>query len=298
MIEKIQNFIRKNSKPLIVVLGPTASGKTKLAIAIAKKFKGEIVNADSRQVYQEMNIGTAKPTIQEQKQAKHHLIDIIKPDQSYSLSDYKKQAESIIDNLHKNEITPVLSGGTGLYLSAIIENYQLPDVKPNQKLRSELEKLSNEQLQQNLNKIDPQKAKTIHPNNRRYIIRAIETANQPVQKSTPKYQTMKIGIEWPRKKLYQRIETRIDQQLDAGLLEEARQLLKKYPHDLSALTSLGYQELGKYFKNLYNYEQAIEEFKKNTRNYAKRQLTWFRRYQDINWIAAEEIEQIINALKK
>ncbi len=278
-------------QPLIVILGPTASGKTSLAIELAKRENGEIIGADSRQIFKEMDIATAKPSLEERSEIKHHLIDIIKPDQPYSLSQYKKDAEHWINQIAIKQKLPFLVGGTGLYISSIVENYQLPDAPPDHSKREELEKLTTEELYKMLREKDPETQ--VNPQNKRYIIRALETAGQPKTTAPSKYETIMIGIDWPREELYDRINQRIDQQIDEGLIEETENLLKKYPESLPAMSSLGYKELSGYLKGESSKEDAIELFKQHTRNYAKRQLTWFRRYKNIHWIPGDDLEKFI-----
>lgn len=288
--------------PLISVIGPTASGKTGLGIAIARKFKGEIVSADSRQIYREMSIATAKPSEEEQMAAKHYLVDCVNPDENFNLSEYKRRAQEHIESIHKKGKIPLLVGGTGLYISAVTENYELPDSKPDTKLREQYEKMAGEKgkdaVYEELQKIDPKSAESIHPNNLRYVIRALETANQEKQKGEPIYHNLFIYIDWPREELYRRIELRIDQQLEEGMLQETKRLIEKYPSNLPSLSSLGYREIGEYLKKEMEYEEAIDLFKKNTRNYAKRQLTWFRKFPKVYSISGRKLSEITIELEK
>lgn len=311
LLEQIRDFQQKSTQsgliPLIAIIGPTASGKTALAIALAQLLNGEIVSADSRQIYREMNIGTAKATAAEQEAAKHYLIDIADPDQTISLSEYQKQALLIIKQIHAKGHQPILAGGTGLYISAITQNYQLPDSQPNQTLRQELEQYAKtygaEALHKKLQELDPASAARIHPNNLRYVIRALEIISQTSQpksdqRAASDFATFFITIEWPRELLYQRINQRIDQQMQDGLLEETRQLLSKYSGALPSLSSLGYQELGQFLRAEIPLEKALEDFKQNTRNFAKRQLTWFRKYRHVYSIDGETLSDFIAELAK
>lgn len=311
LLKQIEEFQQKSTEsgliPLIAIIGPTASGKTALAITLAQLLNGEIVSADSRQIYREMDIGTAKATAAEQAAAKHHLIDIADPDQTISLSEFQKQATTVIKHIHASGHQPILAGGTGLYISAITQNYQLPDSKPSLKLRSELEQYAKtygvEALHKKLQDLDPTSAARIHPNNLRYVIRALEInkqTNQPKsdQRAASEFATFFITVEWPREQLYERINQRIDQQMSNGLLEETRQLLSKYPAKLPSLSSLGYQELGQFLREEIPLEKALEDFKQNTRNFAKRQLTWFRKYRHVYSIDGETLSDFIAELAK
>ncbi|MCC6643858.1 tRNA (adenosine(37)-N6)-dimethylallyltransferase MiaA [Candidatus Peregrinibacteria bacterium] len=316
-VSKVENFIAEieihlaEAKqlgliPLIAVIGPTCSGKTALGIALAHYFSGEIVSADSRQIYRYLNIGTAKATPEEQAEAVHHLIDLINPDQAFSLSDYQRLAFETIKKIHSTGKTPILVGGTGLYISAVTQNYQLPESAPDPELRAQLtdyaESHGPEALHQKLVELDPLAAARIHPNNLRYVIRAIEIISQTSQPKTNQraaapFATFFISIDWPREILYQKINQRIDEQMDMGLLNETRELLGRYAPTLPALSSLGYQELATFLRGETSLEKALEDFKQNTRNYAKRQLTWFRKYSNVYSVDGMELAEFIKALK-
>ncbi len=311
LLKQIKEFQENSAQagliPLISIIGPTASGKTAVAIVLAKLLNGEVISADSRQIYRQMNIGTAKATPAEQAAAKHHLIDIADPDQTISLSAYQKQATTIIKKIHTDRYQPILAGGTGLYVSAVTENYQLPESKPDPELRAELENFAAtygaEALHQELLAQDPESAARIHPNNLRYVIRALEIVSQTNrpksdQRAPSEFASFFITVEWPRDQLYQRINQRIDQQMEEGLLEETRLLLGKYPADLPSLSSLGYQELGQYIRGEIPMEKALEDFKQNTRNFAKRQLTWFRKYRHVYSIDGATLSDFIAELNK
>lgn len=292
--------------PLLAVIGATASGKTALGIALAQNFHGEIISTDSRQVYREMDIGTAKPTTEELASAKHHLIDYCSPDQTFNLADFQKVASQLIQQIAAAGKLGILVGGTGLYISAITQNYQLPESEPDLVLRQKYEKMAKSKGYQAvhavLKTLDPAAAQKIHPNNLRYVIRAIEIASQTDRPKSAKqgnspYHTLYLEIDWPREQLYQRIEKRIDQQMAAGLVEETKQLLQKYGRDLPALTSLGYQEIGDYLEGEITLERAVEIFKQNTRNFAKRQLTWFRKFPQVYSIPGGQLKAIISELR-
>lgn len=311
LLRQIREFQGSSLKtgliPLIVIIGPTASGKTAVAIALAQLLSGEIVSADSRQIYRQMDIGTAKATTLEQSIAKHYLIDIADPDQTISLSEYQKQATATIKKIHRSGLQPILAGGTGLYISAITQNYQLPDSKPDLKLRQRYEEYAKihgtEALHQKLQALDPVSAARIHPNNLRYVIRALEIVEQTSQpkadqRAPSDFATFFITVDWPRDQLYQRINQRIDHQMEQGLLEETRQLLSRYPATLPSLSSLGYQELGQFLRGEIPLEKALEDFKQNTRNFAKRQLTWFRKYRHVYSIDGATLSDFIAELAK
>lgn len=290
--------------PLIVVMGPTASGKTALGIALAKLLNGEIVSADSRQIYRQMDIGTAKPTPTEMAQAKHHLVDFVEPDENYNLARFQKEAASLIHDIHHSGKIPLLVGGTGLYISSVIQNYDLPDSRPDLSLRKKYEEMAKtegvEKVHQQLAQLNPVTAAAIHPNNLRYVIRALEIAHQATHKATVSeispFLSLLITIDWPREELYTRIETRIDQQLEEGLIEETKSLLLRYKPGLPSLTSLGYGEIGRYLRNECSWEDAISAFKQHTRNYAKRQLTWFRRFPQVYSIPGDKLTEILAKL--
>ncbi len=303
----LNNCKEKGKKPLIAVLGPTASGKTALSIEIAKKFNGEVISADSRQIYKYMDIGTAKVTKTEMQGIKHHLLDVVDPAEEFTLSDFKRHAIKAINEIHSRQKTPVLCGGTGLYFSTVIQNYQIPRIQPQFDLRQELagfyEQNGAEALHNLLKEKDPAAAEKIHPNNVRYVIRALEINMAGGQKKGENkgeklFEVFKVGIDWPRDILYERINRRVHEQLDSGLINEVKTLLMRgYNEKLPSMTSLGYPELIEYVKGEASLDQATENIKKNTRNYCKRQLTWFRRESDINWVIGEEVKEYLSSQK-
>lgn len=293
-------MIKKELPKLIVILGPTASGKTELAVKAARKFNGEIINADSRQIYIGMNIGTAKPAIIKKTKPKnfitykkitHHLIDIVKPSQIFTLSQYQKSAKKAIDEIHSRGKTPFLVGGTGLYIQSVVDNLKIPEVPPDEKVRKQLERLTNKQLLNKLKKNDLKTFNSIDKNNRRRIIRALEVCfltKQPFsklkRKGKPLFNILQIGINLPKDKLDQKIKKRTDAMIEAGLVKEVKRLNKKYPATLPAMSGIGYKEIISYLKKNISLEEAVELIKKNTRNYAKKQATWFKKDQRIKWI--------------
>jgi tRNA dimethylallyltransferase len=305
LFNEIDNFLKTsesdNKKPLIVILGPTASGKTGLSIALAKKYNGEIISVDSRQVYKYMDIGTAKITKEEMQGIKHYLIDIIKPDETFNLADFLQQARYTTNQILMKGKIPFLVGGTGLYISALIENYKIvsanPDFELRKKLEGELKKFGPEYLYNKLQKIDPKSAERIHPNNIRYVFRALEinltTQKQKKdEKGDEEFAVFKIGIEWPRELLYEKINKRVDEQIDRGLVNEVKTLLEMgYKENMPSMSGIGYKEIIPYIKGECSLDEAKEILKQHNRNYAKRQITWFGRYKDIFWVDYKELDK-------
>lgn len=283
------------NKPIIVIAGPTASGKTSLAISLAKKFNGEIINADSRSIYREMNVATSKPTTKECQLIPHHLIDVVKPDELFSLADYKKLVNAAISEIHDRGKIPFLVGGTGLYIDSVVYDYSLPETKPNFDLRKDLEKSSTTELAERLESLDPITYQKIDLKNKRRLIRAIEVALQ-TKKSFVSLQTKKpkptsilyLVLDIPRDILYERINQRVDKWKDEGLVEETKTLKAKYSIDLPSMSAIGYKEIAEYLDNVVSLSEALENMKKRTRNYAKRQVTWYKRNKDIIYIKNEK----------
>ena len=281
----------QNSKiNVIAIVGATASGKTAYAIELAKKIDGEIVSADSRYVYKGFDIGTAKPTKEEQEGIPHHLIDIVEPEFEYSAGLYKKDASKIIQEIHSRGKTPIVTGGTGLYIDILLKNYDLPQIEANHSLRDELKQLDTEELFAKLKKMDAEASEIIDQNDRKKIIRAIEiiqATGKPL-KETRGIEESPYTIEWigknhDRKTLYARIDKRVDIMLEMGLIDETKNLLKKHGPIPNLVNTIGYREITSYLNGNCSLEEATELLKKNTRNYAKRQLTWFRRNGEIKW---------------
>lgn len=290
---------KKNAqKPLLVVCGPTASGKTALSLKLAEDFNGEIVSADSCQVYRKMDIGTDKVGVDSRKKIKHYLIDVRDPDQPYTMSDFKREATHAINEILMKGKLPIICGGTGLYISSVVENYDLPTAPPDPKIREELEKEyskgGNMALYNMLVELDPATAAKIHPNNVRYVARALEIILQTHEpreprKGKPIYQVFKMAVDWPREVLYERINKRVDEQLDRGLLNEIKTLLSEgYAENLNSMQALGYKEYFPYIHGEKSLLDCKESLKQNSRNFAKRQLTWFRRDEEIYWITPED----------
>jgi len=292
-------------KKLIVILGPTASGKSELALYLAKKFNGYIISADSRQIYKYMDIGTAKPCQAQSTKRKaqnhiniedipHYMIDIINPDQEFTVADYQKQVYSILDSRFKIQDSklPFLVGGTGLYISSIIDGLKIPRVPPDKTLREKLNKFSVQKLFLKLKKLDPKLAKTIDKKNKRRLTRALEVCiktgrpmSAQIKKRLPSFDILEIGIKLPKKELYNRIDKRVDQMIKKGLVEEVKKLHQKdYSWSLPSMSGLGYKEIGLYLQNKISLDEATNLIKLHTRQYVKRQMTWFKRDRRIKWV--------------
>lgn len=281
---------RGEIKPLVVILGPTAVGKTATAISLAQHFDGEIISADSRQIYLGMDIGTAKPNVDEQAAIPHHLINITPPDVPVNVTQFQQMAYGVVDELLKRDKLPLLVGGTGQYISAILEGWQIPEILPHHELRTELEQFATEhgweELLERLRQLDPVTAATIDGKNLRRVIRALEVcivSGRPFselrQKNPPPYRVLEIGLTLDRQMLYDRADQRIDKMIEHGLLDEIRTLIKAgYTWNLPAMTSLGYLEMGNYLQGLLNFDEAVKQFKHATHHFIRRQYTWFRKY--------------------
>lgn len=276
---------------VIAIVGPTASGKTKLAIEMAQKLDTEIISADSRLVYKGFDIGTAKPTKEEQLLVKHHMIDVVEPEYDFSVADFADGASQVISELHAKNKVPIVVGGTGLYFRILLENYDMPRVEANPQLRAELENLSNEELFAKLSNIDKVSAEKIHQNNRVRVIRALEvslTTGKPFS-SIKGVKENKYDVEWvfpeieSREILYNRINIRVDMMIKDGLVDETKNLLLKHGRIKNLVNTIGYQEIIQYLDGNISIENAIEQIKQNTRRYAKRQLTWFRRNPNLDF---------------
>lgn len=275
---------------LLVIVGPTNIGKTAFAVELARQFNGEIISADSRQVYREMSIGTAKPTPAEQAQAKHYLVDIVNPDESFTLADWQQQAYEAIDEIVASGKHPILVGGTGLYIQAVVDGLKIPKVKPDHQLRAELEALPTEDLVKRLDRLDPDSAKAITSQNRRRLTRAIEvteTLGQPFsilgRQFHRQFDVLEIGLTAPRDELYRRADAGVDQWIRDGWVDEVRRLKKKYPPTLPSMSSIGYQQIGMFLDGKLSLEDAVQRVKFARHNYIRRQLIWFRHNPRIHW---------------
>lgn len=288
--------------PVIAVIGPTASGKTGLAVEIAKKFGGEVVSADSMQIYSELTIGTAKPTEEEIEGIKHHLVGHKSIDDEYSVADYVEEAKKCIEDVVSRNHIPIICGGTGLYVDSLLSNTEFSEIKSSPEIRKKLfdfaKENGNEALFKKLKEIDPESAAKTHANNLSRVVRALEvfevtgkTMSEHQKDSHPVpsiYDVCYIGTNFSdREKLYERIEQRIDEMLEEGVENEAR-FLFEHNGTCTAAQAIGYKEFYPYFRGEMSREEAVSVLKKETRHYAKRQLTWFRRNEKINWIFRDE----------
>ena len=267
-------------------MGPTASGKTAFAVDLAEKIGGEIISADSRLVYKGFDIGTAKPTLDERRGIPHYMIDIAEPEVDYSAGLYVHEAKRIIEDIQSRGKVPIIAGGTGLYINILLMNYDLPKVEPDYELREALKR--EEDLPAILAELDPETAQLIDKNDRKKLIRAIEivkTTGKPIQrrKNNPEYEIEWIGLNYPRDVLYDRINRRVDLMFETGLIDETKNLLQKHGRIPNLLYTIGYQEVIQYLDGVLTIDEAVDKLKQNTRRYAKRQLTWFRKNPAINW---------------
>ncbi len=297
--------------PLIVLLGPTAVGKTALSLELCRRFKGEIISADSRQIYRMMDIGTAKATPAEQATSPHHLIDIRSPDEPLTVAEYQRLAYSTINAIHDRGNVPFLVGGTALYVRAVVEGLRIPEVPPNPELRAELEAFlaakGREALFQRLEESDPATAAVIDHRNPRRVLRALEifliTGRPKVElegKEPPPYRTLLIGLTRNRTLLYQRIDQRVDSMVAQGLIEETEQILAAdFDPKLPALTSLGYREIQAYLEQAMSLDEAVARIKTETHRYVRHQTTWFRKMENIRWFDMDDdpTEQISGAVE-
>lgn len=306
-------------KPLVVIGGATACGKTDVGVLLAEKINGEIISADSMQAYRYMDIGTAKPTKQEMKNIKHYLIDEIEPDEEYNVMIFQKKAKQYMEKIWNMGKIPILVGGTGFYINAIVYDALFEETEQDNTFRNEMYQFAEQNgadaLYQKLKEVDPVYAQTLHANNVKRVVRALEYHHftgqlfseynaEQKQKQSP-YNTAMIVLTMERQKLYDRIEKRIDNMMQQGLLEEVEMLLKKgYTKDLVSMQAIGYKELIPYFSQQISLEQAVYDLKKNTRHFAKRQLTWFKRQTEGVWIditdqnLEQATEKIIRYLKE
>ncbi len=265
-------------KKLIAIVGPTATGKSALAMRFAERLAGAaIISADSRQVFQGLDIGTAKPSSEERQRVRHYLIDVVAPDQAFSLADYQRLAYEAIDATER----PFLVGGTGLYVRAVVDGFVLPDAPPDPTLREA--GLGQADLLMRLRSVDPDAAERTDPANPYRLLRAVERAGSVLPDRAPRYDVLRIGLMAPREALYRRSDERVDEMMRRGWLEEVRQLRTRYSVQLPSLSGLGYRELSEHLAGSLSLTEAVELTKRRTRQFIKRQLTWFRRDPAVEW---------------
>ncbi|QQK07609.1 tRNA (adenosine(37)-N6)-dimethylallyltransferase MiaA [Miniphocaeibacter halophilus] len=284
-------------KKVVIIVGPTASGKTELSLKLAYKLNSEIISADSMQIYKYMDIGTAKVDKDDRKKIKHFMIDIIEPNVEFSVADYQRLAKMHLEKILNDNKIPIVVGGTGLYINSIVYDLDFSNAKPNTEIRDLLwkdyEEKGKDYILNLLKSVDEESYNSIDHNNIKRIIRAIEVykvtgtkfsnQNKNFRKENKDYEFFIYGLNDNREKLYERINNRVDKMIDLGLFEEVRTLMDKYDKNIQAFKGIGYKEIIDYYNNKYDKEAAIYKLKQNSRKYAKRQLTWFRRDERIKW---------------
>lgn len=289
-------------KPLIILTGPTAVGKTAVSVSLAKAVNGEIISADSMQIYRYMDIGTAKVTAEEMQGIRHYLVDEITPDTPFHVYEFKKMAERAMDEIWEKGKIPIIAGGTGFYIQALLYDIDFQEEEEDRTFRHRFEQMAEEKgiryLHEKLREVDPVSAEVIHPNNKKRVIRALEyfhETGRPIsahnteqkQKQSP-YDFLYVVLTMDRSRLYERIDQRVDKMVTEGLFEEAEQLIKRgYTRDLISMQAIGYKELFDYFEGAVSKEDVIAQIKKDTRHFAKRQLTWFRREREVVFLDKE-----------
>lgn len=317
VLKKYIDKVQKNDNlryPLIVVLGPTAVGKTDLSLNMAENLNAEIISADSMQIYKEMNIGTAKVSKKIRNKIPHHMIDVIKPDQNFSVADYQEYIDNLIPKIINKGKIPLMVGGTGLYINAVVDGFMLPDMEPDYNLRKDLRQKSkkhgNEYVHDILKEIDPPLAEKLHPNDLRRVIRGIEIYRitgktktyykDKQEKKKERYKTIKIGLKREREELYHRINERVEKMIEKGLIEEVKYLKNKYNLSKTAAQALGYKEIMSYLNDEYDINEAKRIIKRDSRHYAKKQLSFFKRDKKINWFNLSKTKQskILNEIFK
>ena len=290
------------SEKLIVIIGPTAVGKTELSLELAKKMSTEIISGDSMLVYKGFDIGTAKPTLREQKSVQHHMIDILNPEQEFSVTQFKAYAQEHIQNINRKGKIPILAGGTGLYVKSLVEDYAFNETPGDEVYRCELETLAEKQgkeyVHDMLRAVDPKTAERLHVNDFRRVIRALEVYHMGgelisqdkamLEDGKLAYDAVVIGLNRERSHLYERINQRVDLMIESGFVEEVQVLLKAgVPRNCQAMKGIGYLDIIGYLDGLISLDTAIENIKKSTRHFAKRQLTWYRKMPYIHWYDVE-----------
>ncbi|MFQ5632526.1 MAG: tRNA (adenosine(37)-N6)-dimethylallyltransferase MiaA, partial [bacterium] len=287
--------------PVIVIVGPTAAGKTAVAIDLATKIDTEIISADSRQFYKMMDIGTAKPSAEELRQAKHHFIDFLHPTAEYSAGDFSREARKLIQELRSNNKNVIVAGGSGMYITALLDGFFAPIAKDKdlqQKLKKHAQEEGSKKLYQELQRFDPERAAELHPNDAHRIVRALEVyyatgtklSSLRAQPRIPAdFRFVQFGLNWKRESLYKRIESRVDEMIASGLQKEVDTILARgVSADANALQTLGYKEMIQFLRGELQHDEMVEKIKQQTRNFAKRQMTWFRKDDRIRWIDVDE----------
>lgn len=299
---------------VICIVGPTASGKTKLSIELAKKIHGEIISADSMQIYRYMDVGTAKPTCEEMQEIKHHMIDLIDPDQNFSVAQYQNQARVIIDDCLQRAVYPIVVGGSGLYINALtydLDFFEVSGSKNREALEKEYDQYGALYMHEKLKRLDLKAAKRIHPNDKKRIIRRLEIlesgkgeTHYQFEKPNCMYQYILVGITKNREKLYEDINHRVDEMRHQGLEEEVRKIYDQYGIESTAFQAIGYKEFIPYFEGRASVEEVYNAIKQNTRRFAKRQFTWFKRDPRIQWFVNDDpacfpvlVDDILNVIK-
>jgi tRNA dimethylallyltransferase len=291
---------------IVVICGPTGIGKTSTAISLAEMYNGEIVGADSMQIYQLMEIGTAKPTPEEQVRVPHHMVDIIRPDTPFDAARYEKMARDVISSLHARGKLPIVAGGTGFYIKALTQGLfdTIPtDPMVRERLQNETLSLGNDVLHKRLENLDPETAKRLHPNDTYRIVRALEVFevtgkplsahHQGHQFAGQYFRQLKIALTIPRELLYERINFRVDLMLNAGLLNEVRMLLEKgYAPELKSMQSIGYRHMVDFIQGRLSWEEAVRTMKRDTRHYAKRQMVWFKKDPEVHWMGPDQLPEM------
>ncbi|MFQ5442427.1 MAG: tRNA (adenosine(37)-N6)-dimethylallyltransferase MiaA [Thermodesulfobacteriota bacterium] len=297
---------------VVVIAGPTATGKSGVAVELCRLFNGEVINADSMQVYRFMEIGTAKPRVEERGEIPHHLIDVVDPDEDYTAARFRRDAHIKIEEIHARGKNPFVVGGTGLYIKALTKGIfegPGPDPRLREKLLREAGEKGGESLYRRLEEIDPVSAGAIHPNNLQRVVRALEVfylSKRPISEfqrehafTEAPYDTLIIGLDKERERLYRGIDERVERMMEEGLVEETRGLMEMgYSTDLKPLGGLGYKEVSAFLRGDISLEEAARLIKRNTRRYAKRQLTWFKKYPEIKWFNPDEKGAIISAVRR
>lgn len=296
---------------VIVICGATASGKTRLSIELAKRINGEIISCDSMQIYQEMDIGTAKPTKEEMQGIKHYLLDFVSPEERYSVADYKRDAKKAIKEIIRKGKSPIIVGGTGLYIDSLIYEIEYPNIKFDEEYRKQLENRVQEEglekIYEEAKKIDELAIQKISPNDEKRILRVLEIYHATGKTKTeqeiasrikpPEYDYQVYALRWPREILYERINKRVNQMLEQGLMEEVKEILKKHKKFPTAMQGLGYKEVVDFLEGKVTKEEMIDKIKMETRRYAKRQMTWFRKNKQTVWLDGEaDVETNIRSI--